>query len=155
VDYLMLKTKCTWTGIANGVKRHLQTAHAKLCEDYKNDHLLFLSSSSASTKRNKFLFAYNEIFCYRLVIRREKINVILHYIGPAENDMKYQYEVKVMNTGSKESVVVTLIARSFTENQWNPFFPKNWIKLHRDLTDRFRNEKDELLVSMKIMRVAE
>jgi hypothetical protein len=155
VDYLMLKGKCSWTGTAEDVKQHLQTAHARLCGEYKRAHLIFLSSSNAPTKRNKFLFAYDEVFCYCLRIQRERMYVVLHYIGPAKNDMKYRYEVKLMNTESKESVVFTLIARSFTENQGKLFFPKNYIKLHRDVTDRFRDEKDELVVSMKILKVDE
>jgi GH43 family beta-xylosidase len=80
---------------------------------------------------------------------------VMHYIGPAENGMNYRYNVMVINTESKEGVMVTHVARKFTEIKDDQFFPNNCIKLHRDLTDRFRNEKDELLVLMKILRADE
>jgi hypothetical protein len=155
VDYLMLKMICTWTGNAKDVKQHLQTAHADLCEDYNAHHLLVLPSSNASNYHYKFLFAYNEIFCYRLIIQHGVMYVVLHYIELAESDMKYQYKVMVMNTEDTEGFAVTLLARSFTEPQDDQFFPNNCLKLHHDLTDQFRNEKDELQVSMKILRVDE
>ena len=152
VDYLRLKMICTWNGIAKDVKKHLQTAHEDLCEDYNAQHLLLLPSSNASSY-NKFLFAYNEIFCYRLLIERRIMHVVLHYIGPAENDLKYQYKVLVMNNEDTESVVVTHLVRRFTETKEDGFLPRNCMKLHRDLTDHFRNEKGELSVLMKILRV--
>jgi len=156
VDYLRLKMVCTWTGIAKDVKKHLQTSHKDDCEDYNAQHLLLLPSTNASSYRYyKFLFAYEEIFCYRLLIHRETMYVVLHYIGPAENDSKYQYKVIVMNNEDTESVVETRLVRSFTETEDSVFFPKNSMKLHRDITDLFRNEKDELPVLMKILRVVE
>jgi hypothetical protein len=135
---------CTWAGIANDVKDHLETAHKELCENYNAHHLLILPSSNASTYSYKFLFAHSEIFCYRLLIQRGITYVVLHYIGPAENDFKYQYKIMLMNKEDTEGVTVTLLARRF---------PQNYLKLHHDLTERFRNEKGELLVSMKILRV--
>jgi len=153
VDYLRLKMICTWTGFAKDVKKHLQAAHKELCEDYNAQHLLLLPSSYASNYRHKFLFAYNEIFCYRLLIQRGIMFVVLHYIGPAENDLKYQYKVIVMNNDDTEGIVVTHLARSFTETEDDVFLPKNCLKLHHDLTERFRNEKGELAVLLKIMRV--
>ena len=153
VDYLRLKMICTWTGIAKDVKEHLQTAHKDLCEDYSAQHLFLLPSSNASIYSFKFLFAYNEIFCYRLLNQREIMCVVLHYIGPAENDSKYQYSVMVMNNEDTESVVLTLLARRFTETEDDVFFPKNCMKLHHDGTESFRNEKGELPVLMKVLRV--
>jgi hypothetical protein len=155
VDYLMLKRICTWTGTTKDVKKHLQTAHANLCIDYNHDYYMEFSSSHPSNYRYKFVFAYNEIFCYRLLIEREIMHVVVHYIGPAENDMKYQYKVLVNNEEDTERIAVTHFARSFTEPEEDLFFPKNSLKLHRDLTDRFRDENDELLVSIKIMKVDE
>jgi len=146
---------CTWTGIAKDVKQHLQTAHTDLCENYNDQHLLLLPSSSPSIYSYKFLFAYNEIFCYRLLIQRGIMYVVLHCIGPAENDLKYRYKIIVMNNEGTEGVVVTHLARRFTETEDDVFFPKNSLKLHHDLTERFRNEKGELLVLMKILRVDE
>jgi len=78
--------------------------------------------------------------------------VVLHYIGPAENDLKYQYKVIVMNNDDTEGVVVTHLARSFTETEDDVLMPKNCLKLHHDLTERFRNEKGELAVLLKIIR---
>jgi hypothetical protein len=153
VDYLRLKMICTWTGIAEDVKEHLQAAHKELCEDCNAQHLLLLSSSNASSYSYKFLFAYNEIFCYRLLIQRGIMYVVLHYIGPAANDLKYQYKVIVMNNEDTEGVVVTQLARRFTETEDDVFFPKNCLKLHHDLTERFRNEKGELSILLKILKV--
>jgi len=81
--------------------------------------------------------------------------VVLHYIGPAENDSKYQYEVTVENDEDTEWVKVTHLARSFTETDDDLLFPKNCLKLHCDHTERFRNEKGELLVLMKILGVGD
>ena len=153
VDDLRLKLICTWTGIAKDVKKHLQTAHKELCEDYNAQHLLLLPSSNGSSYSYKFLFAYDEIFCYRLLIQRRTMQVALHYIGPAENDLKYQYKVIVMNREDTEGVVVNQLARIATED--DVFFPRNSLKLHRGLTDRFRNEKGELTVLMKILKVVD
>ena len=154
VDCLKLKMVCTWTGIAKDIKKHLQTAHKDLCEDYNAQHLLLLPSSNPPNySYYKFLFAYNEIFCYRLLNQREIMYVVLYYIGPAENDLKYQYKVMVMNNEDTEGVVVTHLARRFTETEDSVLFPENCMKLHHDLTDRFRNEKGELPVLMKILRV--
>ena len=151
VDDLRLKLICTWTGIAKDVKTHLQAAHKDLCEDYNAQHLLLLPSSNDSNYSYRFLFAYNEIFCYRLLIRRGTMYMVLHYIGPEENDLKYQYKVMVMNKEDTENVVVTQLARIETED--DVFFPRNCLKLHRDLTEPFRNEKGELPVLLKILRV--
>ena len=153
VDYLRLKLICTWTGIAKDIKKHLQTAHKNLCEDYNAQHLLLVSSSNASNYSYKFLFAYNEIFCYRLLNQRGIMRVVMHYIGPAENDLKYQYKVIVMNNEDTEGIEVTHLARRFTETEDDVLFPKDCFKLHHDLTERFRNEKGELLVLMKILWV--
>jgi hypothetical protein len=152
VDDLKLKTICTWTGINKNFKRHLQTVHKELCADYNSQHLLLLPSSNASNY-NKFLFAYNEIFCYRLLNHRGIMHVVLHYIGPAENDLKYQYKVMVMNNEDTEGVEVTRLARRFTKTEDDEIFPKNCLKFHHALTERFRNENGELLILLKIIRV--
>ena len=153
VDYLRLKMICTWTGISKDVNKHIQTAHKDLCEDYKDYHFLCLPSSDPSFYTYKFLIAYNEFFCYRLLIRRGIIYVVLHYIGPTENDSKYFYTVSIMNNEQTESVVVTHLARCFTETEDDVLFPKNCMKLHCDHIERFRNEKGELYVMMEISRV--
>ena len=153
MDYLSHKMTCTWTGIAKDLKKHLQTAHKDFCEDYSAQHLLPNPSSNAPNYSFKFLFACNEIFCYRMLIQRGITYVVLHYIGPAENDSKYQYKVMVMNNENKEGVVITHLARRFTESEDNIFFPKNCLKLHHDLIEDFRNKKGELLLVMKILRV--
>jgi hypothetical protein len=156
VDYLMLTRICTWTGIANDIKQHLQTAHADLCEDYNgNGDWLYLPCPTAPGFTCKFLFVYNEIFCYRLENRRGKISVILHYIGPAENDMKYQYKIFLRNEEETEGVKSTLLARSFTEPEDDLFFPKNCLRLHRAFTDRFRDEDGDLLLWLQILSVDE
>ena len=77
----------------------------------------------------------------------------MHYIGPAENDLKYQYMVLITNNEDLEYIEVTHLARRFTETEDDVFFPKNCMKLHHDLTERFRNEKGELAMLMKILRV--
>ena len=79
----------------------------------------------------------------------------LHYIGPAENDFKYQYKVIVMNNDDTEGVTMTLLARRFTETEDDVFSPKNCLILHHDLTERFRNKRGELIVLLKILRVDE
>jgi len=146
---------CTWTGTYKDVKKHLQTAHKFLCEDYNDVHSLFLPSSKAATYKYKFLFAYNEIFCYRLIIQYGIMYVVLRYIGPAENDLKYQYTVTVMNNEDTESVVVTHLARRITETEDDPFIPRDCLKLHCDYTERFRNEQGGLTVSVVIFRADE
>jgi hypothetical protein len=78
--------------------------------------------------------------------------VVLHYIGKAENDLKYQYKVMIMNKEDTEGITVTRLARRFTESEEDFFSPSHGIQLHRDLTDRFRNDKGELPVLMKILR---
>jgi hypothetical protein len=143
---------CIWTGIIKDLEEHLWEAHEDLCEDYNAQHLLLLPRIDAYYSY-KFLFAYDEIFCYRLLIERGIMYVVLHYIGPAENDSKYQYKVIVMNNEDTEGVVVTHLARRFTEIEDDELFPKNCLKLHHDLTERFRNEKGELPVLLKILRV--
>ena len=152
VDFLRLKMICTWTGIAKDVKTHLQAAHEELCEDYNAKHWLLLPFSNASCSY-KFLFAYNEIFFFRLLISNGIMYVVLHYVGPAKNDLKYQYKVMVMNNENTEGVVVTHLARRFTEIEDDGVFPKNCLKLHHDHTERFRNEKGELPILLKIIRV--
>jgi hypothetical protein len=79
----------------------------------------------------------------------------MHYIGPAENESKYQYRVMVKNDEDTESVLVTHLVRRFTETEDYLFFPRNCLKLHHDLTERFRNEKGDLPVLMKILRVGD
>jgi hypothetical protein len=80
------------------------------------------------------------------------MHVVLHYIGPAENDLKYQYKIMVMNNEDEEDVVLTRRARRFTEPEDDEFFPKNCSKLL--LTERFRNESGEFPVSIEILRVS-
>jgi hypothetical protein len=143
---------CTWTRITKDIKEHLQAAHKDLCEDYNAQHLLLLPSANAYYSY-KFLFAYNEMFCYRLLIERGIMYVVLHYIGPGENDLKYQYKIIVMNNEDTEGVVVTHLARRITEIEGDELFAKNCLKLHHDLTERFRNEKGELPILLKILRV--
>jgi len=147
---------CTWTGISKDVKTHLQTAHKELCQGFNDQNSLILKIPNASScSYNKFLFVHNEIFFYRLLIESGIMYVVLHYIGPAENDSKYQYEVTVENDEDTEWVKVTHLARSFTETDDDLLFPKNCLKLHCDHTERFRNEKGELLVLMKILGVGD
>jgi hypothetical protein len=144
---------CTWTGIAKDVKKHLQSAHKDVCEDYNDQHLLLVPRSNASSYSYKFLFAYNEIFCYRLLIQHGIMHVVLHYIGPAENDLKYQYKIIFMNNEDTEDVMLTRRAKRFTEPEDDEVFPKNCLKLHHDFTESFRNERGELRVLMKILSV--
>jgi hypothetical protein len=81
--------------------------------------------------------------------------VVLHYIVPAENYLKYQYRVTIMDNENTTRVVVTHLARSFTETVDDIFFPKNCLKLHCAHTERFRNEEGELHVFMEILLVDE
>ena len=79
----------------------------------------------------------------------------LHCISPPENDLKYQYKVIVMNNDNTEGVTMTLLARRFTEIKDDVFSPRNCLKLNHDITERFRNERGELAVLLKIVRVGE
>ena len=79
----------------------------------------------------------------------------LHYIGPAENDLKYQYKFTVRNSDDTESLMATVLVRSFYEIEDYVFSSKNCLKLHHDLTERFRTEKGDLAVLLKIVRVGE
>ena len=49
--------------------------------------------------------------------------------------------------------MVTHLVRSFTETEDDVFFPKDCLKLHCDYTERFKNEKGGLTVSVEIFRV--
>jgi hypothetical protein len=60
----------------------------------------------------------------------------------------------VMNNEDTEDVVVTRRAKRFTEHEDDEFFEKNCLKLHHDLTESFRNERGELPVLIKILRVS-
>jgi hypothetical protein len=155
VDYQSLKWYALGLGIADDVIKQLQAAHKVLCEEYNAQHLLLLPSSNASIHRYKYLFAYNQIFCNRLLIHRGIIYVALHYIGPAENDLKFQYKVIVRNSDDTESLMATVLFRNFSEIEDYVFTSKNCLKLHHDLTERFRNEKGELTVLLKILRDGE
>jgi len=147
---------CTWTGIAKDVKKHLQTSHNDLCDDHGDLYCLFLTIPNASSySYYKFLFAYNEIFFYRLQIQRGIMFLVLHYIGLAVHDLKYKYIVTVTNNEDTESVVVTHLARRFTETEDYMSFTKNCLKLHCDHTDRFTDEDGDLTVSLEILRVDE
>lgn len=57
----------------------------------------------------------------------------------------------IMNKEDTEGVVVTHLARRFSENEDDEFFPRNCLKLHRDFTEGFRNEKGVLTVLLKIL----
>ena len=81
--------------------------------------------------------------------------MVLHYIGPAENDLKYQYKVIVMNNDDTEGITMTLLARRFTGTEDDVFSSRNCFKLHHDLTERFRNEEGGLAVLLKIVRAGE
>jgi len=149
---MWLKMVCTWTGISKDVKEHLHTAHKELCEDYNAQHLLLLPRSNDSLYTYKFLFAFIEIFCFRLIIQCGVMYFVLHYIGAAKNDLKYQYKIMVSDNEDTESVVVTHLARSFTGIEDQSFFPKNCLKLHCDHLERFKNKKGKLPVLLKILR---
>jgi hypothetical protein len=144
---------CTWTGIANDVKKHLQVAHDDLCEDYNDQYLLLLPRFNAPRDSFKILFAYKEIFCYRFLIKRRIMHMVLNYIGPAKNDSKYQYKVMVMNNEETEGIVVTNTARQFTETEDDEFFLENSLKLHRVQTEPFRNKEGKLPILIKILKV--
>ena len=79
----------------------------------------------------------------------------LHYIGPAKNDLKFQYKEIVRNKDDTESLMATVQVRSFYEIEDYVFTSKNCLKLHHDLTERFRTEKGELAVLLKIVRFGE
>jgi len=153
VDYLRLRRICTWTGTYKDIKQHLLTAHKDLCEDYNGALIIVLPSSKASTFRQKFFFAYNEIFCYRLIIQYGTMFVFLHYIGLAGNDSKYQYRVMVKNNEDTEGLIVTHQARSFNKTEDDLLNRKDCLKLHCDYIERFRNEQGYLTVSVEIFGV--
>ena len=123
--------------------------------DYNAQYLLLLPSSNDSIQFYKYLFAFNQIFNYRLEIHRGTIYVALNYIGPAENDLKYQYKVIVRNSDDTGCLMATVLVRIFYEIEDYVFSSKNCLKLHHDLTERFRNEKGDLAVLLKIVRVGE
>jgi hypothetical protein len=52
------------------------------------------------------------------------MHVVLHYIGLAENDLKYKYKVIVMNSEDAESAVVTHLVRWFAETEDEVFSQK-------------------------------
>jgi hypothetical protein len=137
---------CTWSGVFKDVKKHLQEAHKEICQDYNAQHLILVPNPNAYTYSYKFLFAYNEIFCHRLLIEKGIMYVWLHYVGLAENDLKYQYKVMIMNKEDTEGVAVTRLARIFTDSKDDLYSPTHCVKLHHGLTDCFKNEKGELSV---------
>jgi hypothetical protein len=59
----------------------------------------------------------------------------------------------VMNNENTEGVVVTHLARRFIETEDDVFFPKSCLKLHQDHTERFRNERGELPILIKISKI--
>jgi len=153
VYHLNFQTNCTWSGISKDVKNHLQTAHKDDCEDYNAQHSLILKRSNSFRCSCKFLFAYNEIFCYRYSNNCYIEYEVLHYNCPPISDSKYQYKFIVKNKDGTESVVVTHLVRSFTESENEMFISKKCLTLKFDHMERFINEKGELLVLMEILRV--
>jgi hypothetical protein len=50
---------------------------------------------------------------------------------------------------------MSLLARRFTETEDDFFSPRNCLKPHHDLTDRFRNDKGGLTVWLEIVKVGD
>jgi hypothetical protein len=135
------------------MKSHLKQAHRKMCKEY-----LGLSHDSIRIRgvtpdigRDKFIFAYNAVFCSRSEIRNGIFYSVLQYIGPAADAVKYRYSLEFFNDEYTESMTVTLLPRSSKEDLSEVHNSGNCVKLYPEHYNRFANEKSELAFSIKIL----
>ncbi|XP_069680184.1 E3 ubiquitin-protein ligase Siah1-like [Periplaneta americana] len=147
------KLKCTWTGNASEVKKHLKDTHKDQCLEYNGRHSLVLSGIKASCGYFRLLFAYNEIFYRHFQIKDGVMYATLQYIGPIENASKFRYKVIFVNKKNTESIIVTHAARSISENLEDIFNSGNCLKLHYDVVNRFTNENSDLTIGMEIFKI--
>ena len=163
---------CTWTGISSSMMSHVKQAHNNVFMDnyghgthisrspfaigyasYGNCSPCQISGVTPATKHCKLLFAYGDVFYSHSEIKNGIFYYVLQYIGPAAEAAKYRYKLQFYNEEHKESLAVTLLARSWDEDLSEVHNSGNCVKLYPEQFNRFANERSELAFSMEIVAV--
>jgi hypothetical protein len=148
---------CAWTGLSSNMMLHLMQAHNDVCVDYYGPGSLFtrgpfqISGVTPATKHSKLIFAYNNTFYSCSEIKNDIFYSVLQYIGPAADAAKYHYKLELFNKESRESLAVTLLARSLDEDLREVYNSGQCVKLYPQQYNRFENERGELTFSMEII----
>ena len=112
-----------------------------------------ISGVTPATKYCKLILYGNNVLYSCSEIKNGIFYSVLQYIGPAADAAKYQYKLQFFNKERKESLAVSLLARSFDEDLSEVHNSRNCVKLYPDQFSCFANEGSELVFSMEIITV--
>jgi E3 ubiquitin-protein ligase SIAH1 len=150
---------CTWLGIRCKINSHLKQTHNNVRIDYQvpglygNPNPLQISGVTPETKYYKLICYGSDVLYSCSEIKDGIFYSVLQYNGPAAEAVKYQYKLEFLNKERKESLAVTLLARSLDEDLSEVHNSGNCVKLYPEQFNRFANEGCELAFSMEIIKV--
>ena len=150
---------CTWTGTSNKINSHLKQEHSNVCMDFHghgsfyNGGAFRINGVMPAKKHYKLIFTHYNVFCSRSEIKSGIFYSVLQYIGPAADAAKYQYKLEFSNAERKESLAVSLLARSLDEDLSEIHNSGECVKLYPDQVSRFVNGRGELKFSMEVSTV--
>jgi hypothetical protein len=112
-----------------------------------------ISGVTPATKHCKLIFAYDDVFYSCSEIKNGIFYSVLQYIGPAADSANYKYKLEFFNKERTENLAVTLLARSLNADLDEVHNSGNCVILHREMLNRFTNERSELAFSLDIFNV--
>jgi hypothetical protein len=144
---------CGWTGSYNDIKGHLKEKHLEKCWEYVEGGTQFLCRLTDLVGFSAFIFAHSEIFFPSFLENNNIFNVVVRYIGPAENATKFKYKMEFVNKDDTEGVTLMYLTRSADENLRGIYRSDSCGKLHYDVMSRLKDEEGDLMFKLEIIKV--
>ena len=144
---------CGWSGSLENLKKHLTEEHKDWTHDYKGTFMTGLVDINPGRRYCYIIFALDEVFYRYFSVKDGNLYGVLMYVGPKENADKYRYRITFNN--NNESLSVSHVTRSISENIEEVRQSGKCIKLHFDVVKNFINTKNNLKFKMEIVRADE
>ena len=138
--------ECSWNGLKNDVKEHVQAAHPKAFLEGSTHRDSFIESCWA------LLFFFGELFRYYKVIRNGRYYAAVQMIGTSSEASKYKYVCTLRAANGIEQISKTFLVRGYSEDWETIFNSGKCLKLDEDTVKHFLKET-KLQLSVTLSRV--
>jgi len=129
--------------------------HRGDCYEYVDGKFRVLRNIAANMSLSQFVFALNEVFCFRFHANNYTLYDVLLYIGPPEYAAQYKFKVEFVKKDDTDGVTFMHFSRSFDENLVGIFRSRNCVKLHYDVAIRLTDEMTKLKFKIEILRIGD
>ena len=143
---LLILWKCSWNGLKNSLKEHVEEAHSEFNNNTPTISSPILNSAGA------FLSCFGELFAYYKQKKDGRYYCAVQLIGTSSEASKFKCEFTLSAANGIEQISKTFLVQGYSVDWETIFNTGKCLKLDEDTAKHFI-EENKLKLTVKLSRV--